>query len=145
MKLTFAILKKQGKEVDTAWFDDYCESFASIQKENFVREEAFLEKFRKNLLSMEHMYAAGCGPAEGVAKEAALKIGETVKIVSCGYELEEIYSLGQIYNYLQSTTYLLLMHRMKLRIVLIRFLELQELFQTACITSQIKNTRMIMY
>lgn len=89
MKLTFAILKKQGKEVDTAWFDDYCESFASIQKENFVREEAFLEKFRKNLLSMEHMYAAGCGPAEGVAKEAALKIGETVKIVSCGYELEE--------------------------------------------------------
>ena len=46
MKLTFAILKKQGKEVDTAWFDDYCESFASIQKENFVREEAFLENFR---------------------------------------------------------------------------------------------------
>ena len=38
---------------------------------------------------MEHMYAAGCGSAEGVAKEAALKIGETVKIVSCGYELEE--------------------------------------------------------
>ena len=89
IKLAFAILEKQGKEVDTKWLDDYCESYASIQKENFAREEAFLEKFRKNLLSMENMYAAGCGLAEGVAKEAALKIGETVKIVSCGYELEE--------------------------------------------------------
>ena len=89
IKLAFAILEKQGKEVDTKWLDDYCESYVSIQKENFIREEAFLEKFRKNLLSMENMYAAGCGPAEGVAKEAALKIGETVKVVSCGYELEE--------------------------------------------------------
>jgi len=60
-----------------------------MQKENFVREEAFLEKFKKNFLSMENMYAAGCGPCEGVAKEAALKIGETVKVVSCAYELEE--------------------------------------------------------
>ena len=89
IKLAFAILEKQGKEVDTKWLDDYCESYASIQKENFVREEVFLEKFRKNLLSMENMYAAGCGSAEGVAKEAALKIGETVKVVSCAYELEE--------------------------------------------------------
>lgn len=89
IKLTFAILEKQGKAVDTAWLDAYCESYASMQKENFVREEAFLEKFKKNFLSMENMYAAGCGPCEGVAKEAALKIGETVKVVSCAYELEE--------------------------------------------------------
>lgn len=68
--------------VDTAWLDAYCESYASMQKENFVHEEAFLEKFKKNFLSMENMYAAGCGPCEGVAKEAALKIGETVKVVS---------------------------------------------------------------
>lgn len=62
IKLTFAILEKQGKMVDTAWLDAYCESYASMQKENFVREEAFLEKFKKNFLSMENMYAAGCGP-----------------------------------------------------------------------------------
>lgn len=65
IKLTFAILEKQGKMVDTAWLDTYCESYASMQKENFVHEEAFLEKFKKNFLSMENMYAAGCGPCEG--------------------------------------------------------------------------------
>ena len=89
MKLTFAILEKQEEVVDTVWLDEYCENYASMQKENFVREEAFLDKFKKNFLSMENMYAAGCGVAEGVAKEAALKIGETVKVVSCAYELEE--------------------------------------------------------
>ena len=38
IKLTFAILEKQGKMVDTAWLDAYCESYASMQKENFVHE-----------------------------------------------------------------------------------------------------------
>ena len=39
--------------VDTAWLDAYCESYASMQKENFVHEEAFLEKFKKKALSQQ--------------------------------------------------------------------------------------------
>ncbi len=107
IKLAFAILEKQGKEVDTKWLDDYCESYASIQKENFIREEAFLEKFRKNLLSMENMYAAGCGPAEGVAKEAALKIRNGKGCFLVDMNIEE-YIHGRNFNCLQNIMYLLL-------------------------------------
>ncbi len=49
----------------------------------------FIEKHKKELLSMEAVYTIGCGANYGTALEAALKIGETVKIPAAAYESEE--------------------------------------------------------
>jgi len=81
--------KINNANVDRDDYVKYCKQYKQMQVENLSREEVFFEKFRKNLLSMQHCYTVGCGNAEGIAKEGALKIGETVKIVSCAYELEE--------------------------------------------------------
>lgn len=83
------IKKKKGYLADLKKYDVYFQEYESMQKVNFKYEEDFIEKFKKNFLSMDHCYIVGCGHGEGIAKEAALKIGETIKIVTCSYELEE--------------------------------------------------------
>lgn len=83
------VKKRRGDLVDLKKYDLYFQEYESMQKINFKREVDFIEKFKKNFLSMDHCYVVGCGIGEGIAKEAALKIGETVKIVTCSYELEE--------------------------------------------------------
>lgn len=46
-------------------------------------------KHRKNFTSMTNLYVVACGSNLGTAMEGALKIGETVHIPSCAYEVDE--------------------------------------------------------
>jgi glucoselysine-6-phosphate deglycase len=51
--------------------------------------DAFVDRHFKALTSMSVAYALGFGASYGTALEAALKVGETVKIPSFAYEAEE--------------------------------------------------------
>lgn len=50
----------------------------------------FVEANIKALTSMRKVYVCGCGTNYGTALEGALKIGETVKVLAVGYELDEV-------------------------------------------------------
>lgn len=49
----------------------------------------FIDQHYKDLTSMNWSYCCGAGGCYGVTLEGALKIGETVHIPSCAYEIEE--------------------------------------------------------
>ncbi|MCF0111768.1 MAG: SIS domain-containing protein, partial [Erysipelotrichaceae bacterium] len=63
-----------------------CPSYhETIQKETY----SFLEKNIKALTSIRTVYSCGFKQGYGICTEAALKIGETVKVPSFAYEAEE--------------------------------------------------------
>lgn len=82
--MLFAIAKS-GKE----------EYIKELEKAIAMNEEmidialTFIEDNYKSLSSMRHAYFCGAGSNYGTALEGALKVGETIHIPSCCYEIEE--------------------------------------------------------
>lgn len=65
------------------------EKAIDINEQLITKTMSFIEKNYKNLSSMNWAYSVGAGANYGTALESALKIGETVHIPSCVYEIEE--------------------------------------------------------
>lgn len=51
--------------------------------------EKLYTKHRKTFTSMTNLYTVGCGANMGTVMEGALKVGETVHVPSCFYEVDE--------------------------------------------------------
>lgn len=51
--------------------------------------DVLYNKHRKTFTSMTNLYTIGCGSNMGTVMEGALKVGETVHIPSCCYEVDE--------------------------------------------------------
>lgn len=51
--------------------------------------DTFIVENYRGLMSMEKAYVLGCGSNYGTALEGALKMGETIKVPTVGYELDE--------------------------------------------------------
>ena len=49
----------------------------------------YIQRHYKNFTSMSWVYSCGAGANYGTALESALKMGETIHIPSCCYEIEE--------------------------------------------------------
>lgn len=59
--------------------------FEDVKEKTYM----FIKENYKSLSSMNWSYCCGAGTTYGVALEGALKIGETIHVPSCCYELEE--------------------------------------------------------
>lgn len=70
------------------WYTQLSRAADSFENTEKLTGE-FLDRHAKLLTSMEHAYVIGAGPGFGVALEAALKLGETVRMPVFAYELEE--------------------------------------------------------
>lgn len=62
---------------------------ANLNREMIKKAELFINLHYKNFSSMSWVYSCGAGANYGTALESALKIGETIHILSCCYEIEE--------------------------------------------------------
>lgn len=85
-----AALKHQ--KIDDSKYQTYAAEMRrafDCRKEMYQAVCTFYENNQKALLSMQHVYICSGGPGLGVAKEAALKIGETIQIPAVAYEIEE--------------------------------------------------------
>lgn len=65
------------------------EKAVALNEEMIQLAQNFITDHYKNFMGMNHIYFCGAGGVYGVALEGALKIGETVHIPSCCYEVEE--------------------------------------------------------
>lgn len=82
--MLFAI-EKSGK---TEYIKEL-EKAISMNEEMIPKALAFIEENYKAFSSMRHAYFCGAGSNYGTALEGALKVGETIHIPSCFYEIEE--------------------------------------------------------
>lgn len=60
-----------------------------MNEEMIGKAKCFIEKHYKYFSSMCHAYFCGAGSNYGTALEGSLKVGETIHIPSCCYEIEE--------------------------------------------------------
>lgn len=60
-----------------------------LHKEIQEKSHKFIQKHYKSLSSMQKVYVCSSGAGMGIAYEAALKIGETVKVPAFAYDAEE--------------------------------------------------------
>lgn len=60
-----------------------------MNEEMITKALTFIQDNYKSLSSMRHAYFCGAGSHYGTALEGALKVGETIHIPSCCYEIEE--------------------------------------------------------
>lgn len=65
------------------------EKAMQLHKEMCGYTEDFIVAHEKELMEMQCVYVLGCGSNYGVALEGALKIGETIKVPTIAYELDE--------------------------------------------------------
>ncbi|MDP4110149.1 MAG: SIS domain-containing protein [Bacillota bacterium] len=85
------IAKKLGRVSGSeygAWLEKMrkaASTYPSVEKKTLD----FIEKNKKVFTSMKQSYLIGAGPGFGIALEGALKEGETVKIPTFAYELDE--------------------------------------------------------
>ena len=85
------IAEKQGRltpEETGKWLDQMRKA-AECYPAAETAAMAFLERHAKLFTSMEHAYIMGAGPTYGIALEGALKLGETVRMPTFAYEMEE--------------------------------------------------------
>ena len=65
------------------------EQAAGMNRVMYEKAKEFCARNYKALTSMHQAYVCGCGPNFGTALEGALKIGETIKVPTGAYEVEE--------------------------------------------------------
>ncbi|MDI9540277.1 MAG: SIS domain-containing protein [Bacillota bacterium] len=91
--MTFAL--NTALELNKISKEKYDEVIASIVESTKLHQEMqkrtheFIKKHYKSLSSMQKLYVCSSGAGMGIAYEAALKIGETVKIPAFAYDAEE--------------------------------------------------------
>ncbi len=91
--MTFAL--NAALQLDKITEEKYNEIISSIvestklHKEIQEKSHEFIKKHYKSLSSMQIAYFCSSGAGRGIAYEAALKIGETVKIPAFAYDAEE--------------------------------------------------------
>lgn len=85
-----AAKEQQSIDTDTyqKYFDEICKS-ADIHEDIYKNTIRFFNNNQKSLLSMQTIYVVSAGANYGCAIEAALKMGESIRVPSAGYELEE--------------------------------------------------------
>lgn len=82
--MLFAIAKS-GKEE----YVDELHKAIDMNEEMIPKTLAFIETHYRHFTSMRNAYFCGAGSNYGTALEGALKVGETIHIPSCYYEIEE--------------------------------------------------------
>lgn len=82
--MLFAI-EKSGK---IKWLKEL-EKAIDLNEEMIKKAKPFIKKHYKKFSGMNHIYFCGAGSHYGTALEGSLKIGETIHIPSCFYEIEE--------------------------------------------------------
>ena len=68
---------------------DELKKAADLNEEMIDQATNFIQQHYKNFSSMSWVYSCGAGANYGTALESALKMGETIHIPSCCYEIEE--------------------------------------------------------
>ena len=68
---------------------DELKKAADLNEEMIDQATNFIQRHYKNFTSMSWVYSCGAGANYGTALESALKMGETIHIPSCCYEIEE--------------------------------------------------------
>ena len=68
---------------------DELKKAVDLNEEMIDQATNFIQQHYKNFSSMSWVYSCGAGANYGTALESALKMGETIHIPSCCYEIEE--------------------------------------------------------
>lgn len=87
--LEAAVRKGLMKEENAETVCRDMEKAARIHEQIQTESLKFFEDHYKKFTAMTNAYVCGCGANYGTALEGALKLGETVKIISVAYETEE--------------------------------------------------------
>ncbi|HQB32084.1 MAG TPA: SIS domain-containing protein [Erysipelotrichaceae bacterium] len=91
--MTFALnTARKMKRISKKKYDEFIAAIvdsAELHKEIQEKSHAFIRKHYKSLSSMQKVYVCSSGAGMGIALEAALKIGETVKVPAFAYDAEE--------------------------------------------------------